>query len=185
MSDAVFIALIVGFFGFVGPWLLKRQDYKRQDAVIAAAEQRAHEIDARQDLVAAQTAEAAQLLLGQQTAIREQAAEAARLLVQSDAERAEVAEVTIAKLDDIHTLVNSNMTSAMQGELDATVAMLVLMKEVVTLRKDAGKRTSASSAAAIKAAETKIAELRAQLEDRLKQTKIVEARAARSKGDKK
>jgi hypothetical protein len=31
--SGVLIALIVAVFGFVGPYLLKRQDYKRQDEV--------------------------------------------------------------------------------------------------------------------------------------------------------
>jgi hypothetical protein len=67
---AVWIALIVAVFGFLGPMLLKRQDYKRQDEV------------------AKRVKEAADLLASSTT-------------------------VTQEKLEEIHILVNSRLTDAL------------------------------------------------------------------------
>ncbi|HXH92621.1 MAG TPA: hypothetical protein VNN25_13650 [Thermoanaerobaculia bacterium] len=68
--SAVLVAVIVGAFAFVGPLILKRQDYKRQDAV------------------ADRVKEAAELL-------------------------ATTSTVTQEKLDEIHVLVNSRLTAAL------------------------------------------------------------------------
>ncbi len=76
---------------------------------------------------------------------------------------------TNTKLDVIHTLVNSNMTAAMQAEHDATVRELAMMREVAALHQNAGQRPSVDTLAAIKSTEDKIAELQAALKDRLKQ----------------
>ena len=68
--SAVLVAVIVGAFAFAGPLILKRQDYKRQDAV------------------ADRVKEAAELL-------------------------ATTSTVTQEKLDEIHVLVNSRLTAAL------------------------------------------------------------------------
>lgn len=125
---------------------------------------------ARQDEVAAQAAKAA-------TALVEGQKEAAELLVVANERVAEAAESTSAKLDVIHTLVNSNMTAAMQAELDATVREVAMMKEVIRLNQVAGSKPSADARATLKATEEKISELKATLSDRLKQTKVAEAQA--------
>ncbi len=72
------------------------------------------------------------------------------------------------KLDAIHTLVNSNMTAAMQAELDATVRELAMMREVIGLNKAAGREPTAESLAAKEMTKTRIAELQATLADRLR-----------------
>lgn len=70
------------------------------------------------------------------------------------------------KLDVIHTLVNSNMTAAMQGELSAVTGQVALMREVIALRRVGGQKPDAGALAALAAAEAKAGELTSRLEDR-------------------
>lgn len=72
------------------------------------------------------------------------------------------------KLDTIHTLVNSNMTAAMQSELSANIAQLALMREMSNLKGD----LSEDSKEAIKLLETKVSELRFTINDRTQNTGI-------------
>jgi hypothetical protein len=139
----------------------KQQDYDRQDEVARRAED---------------VARAAQ-------GVAKQAAEAATLLVDSNERVAvaarEQAKVTNGKLDAIHTLVNSNMSAAMQSELDATVRDLAMMREVIALRATAGREPTAEILSAVSATEDRIAELRAVLADRAQQTEIADAQIER------
>lgn len=73
---------------------------------------------------------------------------------------------TNGKLDVIHTLVNSNMTAAMQAELDAIRREIVMMREVVALNLAAGREPTVEALAAIEATQVKITTLEAQLADR-------------------
>jgi len=107
-------------------------------------------------------------------AVAAQAAEAARLLLAENKKVAATAAVTNNKLDIIHTLVNSNMTAAMQAEYDATVREIAMMKEVIALNQAAGREPSPEAIGAIEATQTKINELQAALADRLKQAEVVE-----------
>jgi cell division septation protein DedD len=81
------------------------------------------------------------------------------------------------KLDTIHTLVNSNMTAAMQSEFDATVRELAMMLEVIELKKSGGLDPSVDAKAAVEITQLKIAELKAQLEDRYKSTELADQQA--------
>ena len=78
------------------------------------------------------------------------------------------------QIDVIHVLVNSNMTAAMQAELDATVRDLASMREVIDLKRAAGHAPTPIALAAVKATEEAVAELTAKLGDRLKQNAIAE-----------
>lgn len=93
--------------------------------------------------------------------VRDQAAEAARLLVQSN-------NVTNSKLDVIHTLVNSNMTAAMQDALDSTIRERAALMELAELRRATGSDPKAETTAAIALASSIIADLQATLADRRK-----------------
>lgn len=121
---------------------------------------------ARQDKVAVAAARAAVELATSQKRIADQASEAARLLLGANERVAHTALQTSEKLDVIHDLVNSNMTAAIQSELDATVRELAMMKEVVELNRAAGREPSVETLAAIEATKNKIAELTAVLADR-------------------
>lgn len=103
--------------------------------------------------------------------VAEEAAKAAKLLAKNtaqasrSAERAEVgAARSEAKLDQIHTLVNSNLTAALNAELNATVALL----ENLVAADEPGSEVRIDKLRAT------VAELRANLEDRLKQTALAE-----------
>ncbi len=90
---------------------------------------------------------------------------------------AHVAKIAVdqgKKLDQIHTLVNSNLTAAMESELGAHRAGLILMQEIVDLKRLSGKSPSAESLEAIKLTTAKIDELSRTLGDRVRQTKIAE-----------
>lgn len=111
---------------------------------------------ARQDAVAAQAAQAARLLLAENEKVRE------------------AAESTQQKLDVIHVLVNSNMTAAMQAELDATRRDLVSLREVARLNEEAGRPMTEDAGAVIAETEQRIAKLAADLRDRLEQTVVAD-----------
>jgi hypothetical protein len=150
----LWIAVVVALSSTLSPlllaWLVNRnsQSIKAQDW-------------ARQDVVAAKAAHAAELLLNRQNAVAKQADLVATTLQASNV-------VTNTKLDVIHTLVNSNMTAAMQAELTATERELAMMKEVGQLNQAAGREPSVESLAAIKSTQDRIGELQAALEDRLR-----------------
>jgi CO dehydrogenase/acetyl-CoA synthase alpha subunit len=174
MSDPVAIAAIAAIAGMgtvFSPLILSH--------MAARARRTEKQLDwAREDKVAAQAAEAAALLLARQDAVAAQAAEAARLLLAANERVARTAAVTNRKLDVIHTLVNSNLTAAMQAEHDATVRTLAMMREVVDLRRAAGNEPSPETLAAIEATETRIGEQTAALDDRLAQTALAEQQQA-------
>ncbi len=171
MTPEVEIALIVGISSLSSPMILawftgrqlrasKKEDYARSDAV------------------AAQAAEAARLLAEQQNMAATKAAEAATLLLASNERVAETADITLGKLDVIHTLVNSSLTAAMQSELDATISQVVLMKEIVGLKRDALRGTTTTTttteaAVALDTAEKRIKELTKGLADRKAQQSTV------------
>jgi hypothetical protein len=67
-------------------------------------------------------------------------------------------DTTNSKLDTIHTLVNSNMTAALQSELDATRRELVWMQSVSEPTEEAKE--------AMAVTESRIAELQTQLNER-------------------
>jgi len=147
--ENVWLALIVAVPAMLSPlllsWLTNRQ------ARMAKVEDYA-----RQDLVAQKAADAAKALL------------AANEIVATNAKK------TNEKLDVIHTLVNSSMTSAMQSELDARRIGVGLMVEIIALKRDAGKEPTPEAQQAVESSKWIIKELEEQLADRLKQAKIVE-----------
>ncbi len=92
---------------------------------------------------------------------------AARLLAANE-RVANDTKVTNTKLDTIHTLVNSNMTAAMQAELDATTRELAVIRELIAVKQGIGQSPSVDALAAERAAHDKIAELTVVLTDRKK-----------------
>ena len=108
----------------------RREEWKRQDDVAdKAAAAAAHAADAA---VAAREAA---------VVVKDQAAEAARLLLESHAldeanrrEARESRQELSAKLDGIHTLVNSSMTAVIQYALDSTLRELALLQENAEMR---------------------------------------------------
>ncbi len=76
---------------------------------------------------------------------------------------------TNSKLDIVHGLVNSNMTTALQNEYDATVRELAMMREVIELKKINGFEPTAETLTAIQSTELKLNDLEPKLRARTKQ----------------
>jgi len=131
---------------------------------------------ARQDQVAANVAIAAR-----------QAEEAARLLKESNKVVAETTRITNGKLDQlesgqqqIHTLVNSTLTGAIESQATALEGQLTLMEQVNELNKAAGHRPTAEAMAALDSVKKKVTELRLTLKERAEQTRRAEQDRMRS-----
>jgi len=105
------------------------------------------------------------------------AAEAATLLVASNERAAQSAEEANGKLDVIHTLVNSNMTAAMEAQLVALQGQLVMMNRLAEITDP-----TVDEAAAIKAVQGQIAELTATLKDRLQATEVAQQQQQQQQG---
>lgn len=88
------------------------------------------------------------------------------LIIQGWQRRADKRE-TDGRLTEIHTLVNSNMTTSKQAELSATKRELVLMKRALARDKVDGLAIGDEDKAAIKLTEARVAELTAELDERL------------------
>lgn len=142
MSDVVLIA-IVGLVGIIGTGIISplvlgwlnaksRIREKEEDAENADSARRAEW--KRQDEVADRAALVAQAASQAATAAAEAVKHVADLAKQARIDAAADAKTMIGKIDVVHTLVNSQMTSAMQAEYDATVRELALMVEVGEMR---------------------------------------------------
>jgi hypothetical protein len=173
---AVFVAvaaivspMVASGFNIRQQRIMKREDYVREDMVADRAAEAAKLLLERQNAVAVEVAN-----------VRKKAEETAGLLVAANAEVADkvavVAENASAaneKLDVIHTLVNSSMTSAIQSEYDAIVRELAMMKEVVELRRAGGQLgVNESMQLAIQATEGKIEDLKQVLAERHRQDEL-------------
>jgi hypothetical protein len=114
--------------------------------------------------------------------VAKQAEKAAKLLLDSNKQIAtaalESSKIVNAKLEVIRVDVNSNMTAAMQAELDATEGQIALLREVVELKKSAGTKPTQEALSYITAKDQRISELRATLKDRLNHSAAAAAEAA-------
>lgn len=158
--DNAFVAVVLAVSSTVSPLLL---------SMLNSRNRRKEKVEdyARQDAVATQAKEAARLLVERQDAAASKAAEAAQLLATNTAKVAETAERANDKLDVIHTLVNSNMTTALQSEYDAIVREAAMMQEVIELKIAAGSQPTIKTLASLTATKAKIIELGTALADRL------------------
>lgn len=84
--------------------------------------------------------------------------------------------LTSKKLDVIHALVNSSMTAEVESNLGTTKRVLVLLRHVIDLDRAAGREPSVEAMAEVDACQTKISELSATLEDRLRQQVAIDSR---------
>jgi len=145
----------------------KEQDYARQDAV-------ADHLEKRQDEIQIQAEEKARLLEEHQ----QKAEEATQILIESNklvaTQAFESTQITYGKLDQIHELVNSSLTSQMEEAHTALAQQLVLMREVIALNAAAGRAASKEALETIKIIELKVAELASKLSDRAKATEIAD-----------
>lgn len=142
---------------------------KRQDADIRRAEKQ--EEYARLDLVA----ERAEDVATKAEEARKKVEEAAELLVKQDKKIEVSSKATAEKLDVIHTLVDGSLTASMKSEFHATRRELVMMKEVMELKKDAGREPSPETLTAIQFTEEKVLELQEALAARIQLNGVARA----------
>jgi hypothetical protein len=103
---------------------------------------------ARQDIVAAQAAQAAALLLAAQAKTTSQNVE------------------TQGKLNQIHTLVNSNLTKEMGERLVSLRAQVILSREVIRLNRHNGLEPDEAARSALSNLETAVSSLETALRER-------------------
>lgn len=184
MSDALWIALIAMFTASLSSPLLVAwyQAKKSKEVAVQAAIEAGLMAKATKE-VADRAASEASRAAKATNAVAVQAAEAAKLLLQSNYDVAQETHQsrveTTSRLDAIHTLVNSNMTSAMERELSATRAMLVQMREVISLKEDRGVPIMAETTVIIREVEKRIKELADDLRYKKQQTDLAEAELKR------
>jgi len=134
----------------------RKEDWARQDEV-------ADRLKVAQDATTAAT----QRVAAAQVITTERVAEVAVAVRDANS-------ITDGKLDQIHTLVNSNLTSAKEDQLDEAKIVLVSLEEIVDLKRNAGIEPSETAMLVIQAQRVKIAKLVAEVDDRLKQTQVGE-----------
>jgi hypothetical protein len=163
MNDVVALALV----SISGPIALaylnartRRLD-ATQAATIRAKEKKAEW--ARQDELANRLASRAEQVSRDLTASNREVAAVAK----------HQATIVLEKIGEVHTLVNSNMTAAMQDAHDSTVRELAALREIARLTAAAGNEPDPGTTLAIEMAETKIAELETTLAERQRQAAIV------------
>jgi hypothetical protein len=151
IETAVYLAAIAAAASIISPLLMswiternrakaKAEDYARQDAVAAKAEEAAGRVD-----------------------------EVAKVLAESNRRSEETSKVQGAKLDQIHTLVNSNMTAEMEKGLASHKALLALLIRLAPEEKIQIETTTRV-----------VAELEAQLADRMKQTQVADEKRSKA-----
>jgi len=126
---------------------------------------------ARQDLVASRAETAAGQLLESQALLAKQAETAARVLAHNTESVADRLDVLADGQIVIHALVNSNMTAAMQAELDAKHALLLALRRNAELEPV----VTQDSKDLIVVTEAKIVSLEEQLVERAGQQALVDA----------
>jgi hypothetical protein len=102
--------------------------------------------------------------------------------VTADAHAAEIAadnnSVQTSKLDQIHALVNSQLTEAQQRALSADRWSLALAREVVALKRERGLEPDPESLAVIEETQNRVDRLARELERRTEQTKLADRNRA-------
>jgi hypothetical protein len=125
----------------------------------------------RDDQVAAKAAEAARLLLAAQQ----------ESIARTDAVADHVAastSVTTAKLEVIHTLVNSTLTAALLAALDASRSELVTLLKMADMQRAHGDDPSEDELASITVLRRKVGELSAAMQEREAQTRAADTQIA-------
>jgi uncharacterized membrane protein YhiD involved in acid resistance len=149
---AASVAAVAPIASLLVTWMIrsreKKVDWERQDKVAAKAEDAATAVRQRQEAVAAQVAEAARLLLEAQAETSRQNAE------------------TQGKLNQIHTLVNSNLTREMQDRLIALMGQVYLTKEIIRVNQMNNIEPNDETKASLRNLEAVVAGLQASLAER-------------------
>ncbi len=160
----------------------EKRDNERLNEIRRQEKEEKEEVARQADLVARTAAGAAKLLLENQQASRNaseviavETAHARALLIEQNSIVAETARMQSEKLDEIHVLVNSNLTASMQGELYYARATIALLEDVIKHLKG-GKLPRKEALDALAMARARVLELEPQLLDRLAATAVIESR---------
>jgi Na+-transporting NADH:ubiquinone oxidoreductase subunit NqrC len=167
-STFIIVAVISGTMAILGSSVPVFLNNRAQRAARLEDWARQDQVAARVEAVAEKAAE-----VGDQVANRVEA-------VASKA--AEVAAANTSRLDQIHTLVNSNLTAALQRELDATVVMQVALREVVALKRERGLEPDPESLAVLEDTRRRIEQLTRELEYKVKQTEAAAEQRKQASG---
>lgn len=165
--DAVWIAAIGVFSAVGGPlllsWLntkntiaLKKADWDRMDKVAEVARQTARDAS---DAVT----KVADDLKGRQSELNEGLVEVARVAKEGQ-------DGINVQLKQIHTLVNSNLTAAMRGELTAVESNLLALRKLEAINPS----STPEELGAIQALATRQQELTDTLAERMEQQRIID-----------
>lgn len=152
---AAVIVVLIG--STIGPLLLKRADWRRQDQVAERVEAAASKAEAATESAAVKAEEAAALLVSSNADVADAVMQAAR--------------VHNVRLDQIHALVNSNLTEAKEKTLTITKAFLAHTRQTHDPK-------IATSVAALELLEAEVEQQEQELADRAMVTKLAQDRRA-------
>jgi hypothetical protein len=173
--ETLSVALVVAVVGpVIVSFLNDRQAQAREDRQ-----------NKRQDAVAAQAATAAKLLLEEQRLTNTKTDRVAELAASSEQKIEGSLKDLTAGQKQIHTLVNSNMTSAMQDSYDSKASDLASLRELSELRQAQGLPPNAETAVRMTTLTRQMAELKAQLDDRQRAAAAVAVEQAAEPIDQK
>jgi hypothetical protein len=170
LTEPVILALIIAVPAALSPIAIRWWDSKSLADAKAreAAERRADKEQdwARQDAVAEKLLASNAIVT---TSAKKLLASSELVVASASVTEERLKEIVIGQ-KQIHTLVNSNLTAAKQAQLEALEAKLIVQKEMADFRLDNGKPVDEEAKADMEATAIKIAELKAELNDRLQQT---------------
>jgi hypothetical protein len=101
----------------------------------------------------------------------------AKLLLEANQRDAERAKVNASTLGVVHNLVNSQFTAQLQIAYDGVARELVWLNLLLASHKREGTDPDATMVAAVAAAKAKLAELRITLDERQRQSALIQKQA--------
>lgn len=176
--EAVWIAGIGVFSAIIGPLLLSRMqtkntialkqaDWDRQDKVADAAKKAAQDASDAAKAASDAVMKVAHDLKADKQDLSNGLVEVARVAKEG-------ADSVNSQLKQIHTLVNSNLTAAIRGELTAVQSNLLALRKLEKLNP----ATTPEELGAIKSLERREKELTDTLAERLEQQKLIDQMAS-------
>lgn len=103
---------------------------------------------------------------------REEDRAAAKELLDNTAKTAQAAVATSAKLEEVHVLVNSNYTAALEATYEALQAKMVILLESVAFQKSHGTEPAQETLIDVEATKRRIASLRVTIDERLRRDEM-------------
>jgi len=158
--------------GVVGPLLLSKMNAKQRVAERAEDWKRQDEVARKVEEAATRAAEVAvevKATAGRAEVVAQRAESAVENAQETQHAIVAQGAATAQKLDVIHTLVNSNLMAAVQGEYDANVERLATLLELIDLKRANGREPSPETLEAVTVVQARLANLRVNLAERQQQ----------------